>query len=177
MDQKADIRMNLKTSTMEWIGFTEFYDMLLTLCNDFMLPQTLVELIGQDAYAYNPDREDKFEPVSQALETEESKHYKLKILEQMLGRVVAIPNPKTPMVVNYIIGDMLEILGGSFKHFKRFMFSEDPTANALYQLATGASGGGGQGGSTPNAPGGAGGAQNQFGMPQGGQEQIARGVM
>jgi hypothetical protein len=33
MNQRADIRMNLKTSSLEWIGFAEFYDMLLTLCN------------------------------------------------------------------------------------------------------------------------------------------------
>ena len=176
MDQRADIRMSLKTTTLEWIGFAEFYDMLLTLCNDFMLPKTLVDLIGQDAYAYNPKREDKFEPVSQALETEESKHYKLKIYEQMLGRIVAIPNPKTPMAVNYIIGAMLELLGGEFKHFKKFMFSEDQKANMLYMLATGTSGGGGQGG-TPNAPGGPGQPQNQTGLPQGGMEQIARGLM
>ncbi len=175
MSQKADIRMNLKTSTLEWIGFAEFYDMLLTLCNDFMLPETLVELIGQDAYAYNPNREDKFEPVSQALETEESKQYKLKVYEQLLGRLVAIPNPKTPQVLNYIIGAMLELLGGDFKHFKRFMFNEDPTANALYQLATGAgAGGGGASGGAPNSPGGEGGPQNQFGLPQGGMEQAVR---
>lgn len=176
MDQRADIRMSLKTSTLEYVGFTEFYDMLLTLCNDFMLPQTLMELIGQDAYFYNPKRDDRFEPVSQSIETEESKQFKVKMYDQLLGRVVSIPNPKTPMVVNYIMGQVLELMGGEFKHFKKFMFEESPEANVLYQLATSMKQGQGQGQApTPNAVGG--GAQNQYGMPQPGAEQAVRGVM
>jgi len=177
MDRRADIRMSLKTSTMEYIGFSEFYEMMLTLCNDFMLPQTLFDLIGQDAYFYNPEREDRFEPVSQALETEEAKQFKLKIYEQMLGRIVQIPNPKTPQVINYIIGAMLEILGGEFKHFKRFMFEESQEANMIYQLMTSMKGGQqGQGQpQTPNMPG-QGGIQNQMGMLQSGAEQMVRGA-
>ena len=175
MDRRADIRMSLKTTTLEWVGFTEFYDMMLTLCNDFMLPQTLASILGPDMYAYNPDREDKFEPVSQALETEESKSFKVKMWDQILGRVVALQNAKTPMVVNYIIGQVLELMGGSFKHFKKFMFNEDIQANMLYQIAIG---GKGQGqGSTPNAPGGPGQPQNQTGLPQSGLEQMTRGLM
>ena len=172
MDRRADIRMSLKTSSLEWIGFAEFYDMLLTLCNDFMLPQTLVELIGDDAYYYNPHRENKFEPVSQSLETEESKNFKVKMWDQILGRIVGMPNPKTPMIVNYILGQVLELLGGDFKHFKQFMFEEDPEANLMYQLATGAKAQ--QPGSTPNMGGG--GPQNQYALPQTGLEQMVRGA-
>jgi hypothetical protein len=174
MDRRADIRMSLKTSTLEWIGFAEFYDMLLTLCNDFMLPQTLFDIIGKDAYYYNPKREDKFQPVSQALETEESKNFKVKMWDQILGRIVMLPNPKTPMIVNYILGQVLELMGGDFKHMKRFMFEENVEANMLYMLATG--GKAGQG-ATGNAPGGPGQAQNQLALPQGGAEQMVRGLM
>lgn len=170
MDRRADIRMSLKTTTLEWIGFTEFYDMILTLCNDFMLPKTLADILGPDVFAYNPKREDKFEPVSQALETEESKEFKIKLWDQILGRVVGLPNPKTPIVVNYIMGQVLELMGGDFKHFKKFMFSEDAQANMLYQLATSAKGQGQ--GSTPNMGGG--GPQNQTGLPQPGPEQMVR---
>jgi len=74
------------------------------------------------------------------------------------------------MVINYILGQILDLMGGDFKHFKRFMFEEDPEAVVLYQLATGAKGAG----STPNQnmmP-----TQNQFALPQGGQEQAARAM-
>ena len=187
--ERANIRIGMKSMNLEFIGFTELYDMLLNLCNDFMLPETLEKLIGKDAFAYNPQRKDKFKPVSQALETEESKQFKIKMCDQLAGRIVAIPNPKTPMVINYILGQVLELMGGSFKHFKKFMFEEDAQANMLYQIATGGQmqtmgmpgqqpGQPGQGGrpqpSRKSSPGG--GPQNQTGLPQSPQEQKVRAI-
>jgi hypothetical protein len=175
ISQRANVRIGMKSMNLEFIGFTEFYDMLLTLCNDFMLPETLEELIGkEDAMAYNPKRKDKFKPVSQALETEESKQFKIKSWQGILGMVGGIQNPKTPMVVNYIIGQILELMGGGFKTFKKYMFEEDPSTMLLYTLATGGKGpmGGSPPASNPMAP-----PSNQMGMPQQGAEQMARGAM
>lgn len=178
MDQNANTRAALRTTTLEFVGLGDLYDMVLSLCNDFMLPETLVELIGPElAQAYNPKREDHFKPVSQALETEQSKRFKSTTIDQLLGRIVAFPNPKTPMVINYLIGMWLDVIGGEFKHFKRYMFEEDPETNLLYQIVTGAKGSQ-TGAPTPNAPVGPEGAvQNQQGLPQGGMEQMIRGLM
>ena len=171
VNQRMNIRLGMKNMNFEFIGFTEFYDMILTLCNDFMLPETLEKLLGKEAFAYNPKREDRFKPVSQALETEESKTTKSKQWIQIAGIVTKFPNPKTPAVMNYIIGQVLELWGGDFKHFKKFMFSEDVQSNILYQIAIG------------NAPGpdqpltiteGGEGPQNEQGLPQSNQEQATR---
>jgi len=170
ISQRAEVRISMKGTMLEFVGFTEFYDMLLTLCNDFMLPQTLEEIIGEEAYNYDPNKMAKFRPVSQALETEESKNFKMKMIDQIMGRIVNFPNPKTPMVVNYLMGMWLDAAGKNFKHFKKFMFSEDPEINLLYQLVTG--------GQAPaqqtQAPGG--GPSNQMGIPQGTAEQNVRGA-
>jgi hypothetical protein len=175
IDQNANIRAGLRTTTLEFVGFSEFYDMMLSLVNDFMLPETLINLIGQDlASAYNPDREDHFIPVSQSLETEQSKRMKMSTLDQLIGRVVAFPNPKTPMVVNYLMGMWLELAGGDFKHFKRYMFEEDPETNLLYQIVTG--GKAQTAAPTPNGPT-EGAPSNEQGIAQGGMEQMVRGMM
>ncbi len=171
MNQRANIRIGMKSMNLEFIGFADFYRMLLTLVNDFMLPETLEELLGKKlADAYNPKRKDKFKPVSQALETEESKQYKLKTWQGILGMVAPLQNPKTPMVVNYIIGQMLEQMGGNFKQFKKFMFDEDPTSVMLYQLATG----GKLQGTPPAGPNPISPVQNQQSLPQGQTEQNVR---
>jgi len=173
VNQRANVRIGMKSMNLEFIGFTEFYDMLLTLCNDFMLPDTLVDLIGEeDAMAYNPKRKDKFKPVSQALETEESKQFKIKSWQGVLGMVASIQNPKTPQVVNYILGQVLELMGGSFKTFKKYMLEEDPTTMLLYTLATGSKGGASPPAPPPMAP-----QQNQQGLNQQPTEQMARGAM
>ena len=172
VNQRANVRIGMKSMNLEFIGFTEFYDMLLTLCNDFMLPETLTQLIGEEgAKAYNPKRRDKFKPVSQALETEESKQYKLKTWQGILGMIAPIQNPKTPMAVNYILGQMIEIMGKNFSHFKRYMFEEDPETVLLYQLATGGKGHGTPPAMNPMAP-----QQNQQGLPQQPAEQQMRGM-
>jgi hypothetical protein len=170
VNQRANVRIGMKSMNLEFIGFTEFYDMLLTLCNDFMLPKTLEDLIGDDAKSYNPKRKDKFRPVSQALETDESKQFKIKAWQGIMQMAGSVPNPKTPQVLNYALGQILELMGGSFSHFKKFMFEEDEHTLLLYQLATGA-----KGLPTPPqpqnpmAP-----PSNQMGMPQGQGEQMAR---
>lgn len=172
MDSRANIRASLRTMTLEYAGFVDFYDMLLTLCNDFMLPETLESILGPElVYAYNPQREDRFVPVSQAIETEENKHFKIKMWDQIMGRIVAIPNPRTPIVANYILGQIIELMGGDFKHFKKFMFEENAALNQQFAMQ----GGMGKGGpSTPNANPNP--AQNQTMMPQRGTEQAVRGA-
>ena len=169
ISQRAEVRISMKSTMLEFVGFTEFYDMLLTLCNDFMLPQTLETLVGENAYNYNPNKMARFRPVSQALETEESKNFKMRMIDQIMGRIVNFPNPKTPMVINYLMGMWLEAAGKNFKHFKEFMFSEDPEINLLYQLVTG---GGIPQQQTPDMGGG--GPSNQQGIPQGTAEQDVR---
>ncbi len=174
MNQRANIRIGMKSMNLEFIGFSDFYRMILTLCNDFMLPETLNDLLGEDlAAAYNPKRKDKFKPVSQALETEESKAFKLKTWQGILGIIAPMNNPKTPFAVNYILGQMLETMGGSFKHFKDYMLEEDPQSVLLYQLATGSKGTG----SPPAGPGPMAPPQNQMRLPQGLTEQNMRGAM
>lgn len=168
---RANIRIGMKSMNLEFIGFTELYDMILGLCDDFMLPETLDKILGPMARFYNPQREDRYKPVSQALETEASKQFKIRMYDQLLGRIVQMQNPKTPMVVNYVMGQIIELMGGNFKHFKTFMFTEDPTAVLLYQLATGG------GGSAPSAnppPGGPVPPQNQNNLPQTGREMQTR---
>ena len=169
ISQRAEVRIGMKSTMLEFVGFTEFYDMLLTLCNDFMLPQTLESLVGEEAFAYNPSKQPKFRPVSQSLETEESKNFKMKMIDQIMGRIVNFPNPKTPMVLNYLMGMWLESAGKNFKHFKKFMFSEDAEINLLYQLVTGGSLPAQQ---SPDAKGG--GPSNEQGIQQSTPEQQVR---
>lgn len=169
INQRANIRIGMKSMNLEFIGFAEFYDMILILCNDFMLPETLEKMLGEDAYSYNPKRKDKFKPVSQALQSEDSKQFKIKSLQTVASMVQGVPNPKTPQVLNYLIGEILETMGGSFKAFKKYMFEEDPTKVALYQIATGSKGGGSAPNVSPMAP-----TANQSGIPQGATQQAVR---
>jgi hypothetical protein len=177
MDQRATIRMGLKNISFEFTGFNELYSMLLALCNDFMLPETLESILGDETQFYNPQRKDKFKPVTQALESEHTKQFKIRTWQQIASIVgpLSQTNPKGYMVMNYVIGQILEALGGEFKHFKKFMFEEDQNAIMLYQIITGGKMQPPQpmapapGQQTAGMP-----TQNQQGLPQTMQEQQAR---
>jgi hypothetical protein len=171
VNSRANVRIGMKSMNLEFIGFTEFYDMMLTLCNDFMLPDTLEEIVGKElADAYNPKRRDRFRPASQALQSEESKQFNIKTLQGLFQMTAPIQNPKTPMVLNMIWAKMVETMGTPYTQMKKVMFEEDPYTMLLYQIVTG--GKGGQGtppSSNPMAP-----TQNQLGMPQQPAEQMTR---
>jgi hypothetical protein len=175
MQKNASIRMGLKNLNFEFIGFTEFYNMILSLVNDFMLPQTLEGILGELAFVYNPKRKDKFKPVTQALETEEGKQFKIKMWDMIASKIAPMGafNPKTPMVMNYILGQVLELMGGSFKAFKPFMFEEDPKKILEWLMLTGNKG---MMMSPPQASGNPNPAQNQTGLPMTPQEQMPRGM-
>jgi len=172
INNRANVRINLKSMNLEFIGFSELYDMILTLCNDFMLPETLEEIVGAElAAAYNPKRKDKFKPVSQSLDSDDSKQFKINTWKTLAQTAASLQNPKTPMALNYCFGKIIELLGDNFKEFKRFMFEEDPVTMLLYQLATGSKGGAmppgsGQGLMAPQ--------QNQMGLPMPMSEQQTR---
>jgi len=145
--------------------------MLLTLCNDFMLPETLDDLIGKEiAAAYNPKRKDKFRPTSQALENDESKQFNIKTLQGLWGMTAPIQNPNTPKVLNMIWAGIVDLMGTQHAALKSVMFEEDIESNLLYTLATGSKGTG-----TPQvAPQAAPPVQNQNNIPQGQAEQQVR---
>ena len=101
----------------------------------------------------------------------------MRMNDQILGRVINFPNPKTPMVVNYLMGQWLEAAGKNFKHYQKFMFSEDPEINLLYQLATGGSAHGLQAQQQQQVEQqklAGGGPSNQNGIQQGTAEQNTR---
>lgn len=170
-NSRANIRIGMKSMNLEFIGFSDFYrDVIMGQCNDFMLPETLENIIGKDlAKYYNPERKDRFRPVSQALETEESKQYNIKSLQSVIGMVAPMQNPKTPMMINMLVGEILEAMGKKYKLYKKFMLEEDPQAIAIYQILTG-----GKGTGSPPAGSGLPPLQNQAGLPQSQTEQQTR---
>jgi hypothetical protein len=105
------------------------------------------------------------------LETEHSKQFKIKTFQSLYQIAAQVPNPKTAMTMNYIMGQILELMGGDFKVYKKFMLEEDPSTMLLYQLATGAKGMGTPPMTNPMTP-----AQNQQGMAQPPAEQQTRAM-
>ncbi|MEK7499178.1 MAG: hypothetical protein AAB649_01065, partial [Patescibacteria group bacterium] len=132
----------------------------------FAKDETLIALMGADAQFFDPSEDFTYVPVSSNIETEHTKAKKLQIIDNFIGRVGSIPNPNTPKLLNYLLGQAFKLFGKEFPEYEKYLLDESP---ASQQLA--AQQGGGQ---AQPATMGAEATSNQSGVPQSAPEQDAR---
>ncbi len=167
---RTNSRTNYKSLTFEYTFLLDFYWMILQHTAQFAKPETLYALMGDDWVNFDPDQDYKYSPLSSNIEMEYNKYRKLQVIDQMLGRVVNVPNPNTPKVMNYLLKLAFELLGSEFPDYKDYMLDDSPQAAQAQMMA--GKGGNGMLPAMNAAP-----ASNQAGLPQGNLEQFARGAM
>lgn len=166
-EQRGNARSNYKSLTFEFTCLTELYNMLIIMTNRFMRPETALKIMGEDAYNFSPVPDYTFVPVSSNIEMEHNKYQKIKMIDQLIGRLVNVPNPKTPVLINKLVSMAFEYLGQDYQDFSKMLLDES-VPPPMEQ--------GQQGGGAPqqvsNMPEQA--MSNQNGVPQSGQEQMSR---
>lgn len=165
-DMRANMRANYKSLTFEYTFLTDLYKMILWMAAQFMHQKTVMEIFNpEEIAAFDPEQDYVFQPVSSNIEQEYSKRQKLQLLDQVLGRIVQVPNPKTPRLVNLVMIKILELLGSEVADVKDALLDEGPQGQAG---AMGQKDFAQTGGLTAGA------ASNQYGMPMQGMETQAR---
>lgn len=163
-EQRGNARSNYKSLTFEYTCLIELYNMLITMTNRFMKPETALKIMGEDAYSFDPRSDYSFVPVSSNIEMEHNKYQKIKMIDQLIGRLVNVPNPKTPMLINKLVSMAFEYLGQEYQDFSKLLLDE----NVPPPMEEG-QGNGGQVSNMPDQP-----MSNQNGVPQSGGEEMAR---
>lgn len=190
-EQKSNIRNKLVDLTVEHTGLAEFYDMMLKMSGMFMQPETLMNILGDLAPWFDPEPEYNFVPVSTAILSEHAKESKIAMWDQILGRLINVPNPRVFSLINMIMAEIMELYGKEYAHYGKFLLDENAPHPQILQImmqgylaqqqaqARGAEGSNGQGGRNPatqqrqrsgNAPA----PQNQYGNPQSYLERMGR---
>jgi hypothetical protein len=90
----------------------------------FCHPKTAYELMGDDAPDFDPNQDYNYTPVSSNIETEYNKYNKLKMIDQFVGRVVNVPNPNTPKLLNYLLKMAFELFDKEFPDYKEHLLDE-----------------------------------------------------
>ena len=179
-EQKSNIRSGLINLTIEYTGLAELYDMILKLSGQFMQPETLMSILGDLTPYFDPKSEYNFTPVSTAILTEHAKESKIGMWDQILGRIINIPNPNTFILVNFIIKEIMELYGKEYAQFADVLLDPNainpnylaPLMGAEAQVASANQPRGGEGGSSQGKKKVA--TQNQHGNPQSYLEQMGR---
>jgi len=170
-DSRSNIRANYKSLTFEYTFLCDLYWQILQMSFRFMHPRTALKMIGEEGVQiYDPVSDYTYQPVTSNIEQEHGKARKLSIIDQALGRIVNIPNPKTPMLVNKLMAMFFDLLGADYQDIKDVLLDEGPIGQ---QAAMGAV-------SSPDQPLTTGApadmASNQNGLPVSSPEMMARGI-
>lgn len=167
-DTRSNTRQNYKALTFEYTFLCDLYWMMLQMSYRFMHPHTALKLLGQAGVAiFDPNCDYTYQPVTSNIEQEHSKVKKLGIIDQMLGRLVNIPNPKTPMLLNKLMVMAFELLGADYQDFETALLDEGAVGQ---QAAMGKQGQEQPAGMPMNM------TSNQQGLPVSSQEEMTRNM-
>ena len=159
-DQRTNQRTNYKAMTFEYTLLTEMYWQIQQMTWAFAKPETGEKLMGDKVFNFDPLLDYTYKPLSQSIETEYGKQEKIKNWTTILGYVFNSQHPSTPQLVNVILGKVAVLMGDEYDDFAQMLLD---TSQPMQPQETNPEGGG-----VPTS--------NQYGIPQSGIEQGARGV-
>jgi hypothetical protein len=166
-ESRTNMRTNYKSLTVEYTMNCEMYWMVIQMAWQFAEAETAFKMMGEDVYSFDPEDEYTYIPLTQNIEAEQSKYRKLQTIDQFIGRLAAVPNPKTFALINKLISKAFDIMGDEYTDYRDALLDE----SAPPPLPAGASGAAPQ--QIPEMGGM--GVSNQNMIPQSGQEMMVRG--
>jgi hypothetical protein len=157
-------RANYKSLTFENTALVELYWMIQQMTLAFAKPETGMNLMGEKVFDFNPSRNYWFKPLSQSIEPEYSKNAKVQQWSTILGYVAQVQHPKAVAMFNYIMGEVVKLMGDETANFADKFLNEDEPLQPPDGAGAGMVGGGGM-------P-----VSNQNNVPMSGAEMGTRGI-
>lgn len=157
----TDIRTGYKSLTFENTWLLDLYWMIQQMTYQFAQEETGFKLMGDKLEDFDPSLDYFYKPVSQSIESEQSKSAKVQQWTQILGYMTQIVQGRQdgPDVINYILTQIFKYMGDEFANFGNSLLNpQEAIQGAAGQVE-------GQG--IPNS--------NQNNIPQSPLEQGARG--
>ena len=150
---KTNNRTNYKSMTFEYTFLIPLYWMIQQMTYTFAKPETGVKLMGNKVSDFNPDMDYTYKPLSQSIESEQSKLAKLRMWDTILSRVIGIQHPDTVHIFNYIFNKICELMGDEYVNFAEAFLGTDVGITPK-----------GQGGGSPEGVAYQGMPSNQYGV-------------
>lgn len=161
-ESRTNLRSNYKSLTFENTFLCELYYMILNMTWRFAHPDTGIKLMGEKVYNFDPTRDYWYKPVSQSINSEQSKANKVNNWVQILGYISNIPDPRVIPIVVYVLGEVFKLMGDEYANF----------GDKLKELLAG--GGANLSSASPQQEQQA--TSNEYGIQQSLIEQAARGT-
>ena len=168
-ESRTNMRTNLKDLMFENTFLCEFYWMILQMTYQFATRVTGEQLMGEKLFYFDPAKEYWYKPVSQGLESESSKAFKMRLWTQLLGYLTSMvqARPDAINLINYVLRKIFSYGGDEFVNFNNKLLNPDQASVQGENAAAPQQAVAGQGQAM----------SNQNGVPQSQLEQSARGTL
>jgi len=163
-EKSTDRRTNYKSTTFEYTFLNELYWIILQMTDQHATPDQGIELMGDKVYNFNPGMDFFYKPLSQSIDSENTKWQKAKQWITILGYVAQMQHPDAPLIFNYAMSKVVVLMGDEFENFADKLLNPDKPMVPPDQ------GGGG----SPEDPGYIEGTSNEQGIQMGAGESMAR---
>ena len=114
--QNTNTRMNYKSLTFEYTALTELYWIIQQMTYAFAQEETAMELMGDKVMNFNPSLDYFYTPLSQSIESEQSKMVKRKEWMSIFQAASQIQHPGAPALVNYAFGEFVKLMGDEYEN-------------------------------------------------------------
>lgn len=128
-ESRTNLRSNYKALTFEYTYLLEFYWMMQQMAYQFMHPDTAMKMMGEYAKFFDPAGDYSYKPVTSNIEVEHSKDKKIQRYDQLLGRIVNIPNPAIVPIISHIIARQCVLLGEEYSDVEKLILTLSKTPN------------------------------------------------
>lgn len=122
-EQRTDMRQSYKAMCFEYTFLCDLYWMILQMAHQYMHPITMQEILGDLVPYFDPDADYTYKPVTSAVELEQSKNIKIKNYMTLLQTIVNLKHPGVVSLVNYIIVEIMKLMGAEYSVLKDFLLS------------------------------------------------------
>lgn len=165
---RTNSRRDLKAFTYEYSQAIELYNMVLQMTWRFARPATLINIVGEELAAiFDPNADYTYAPVSQSIEPEQSKRWKVSTYDQQIGRLVGLAqvNPAVIPIIAFMVGKISTTLGSEYQEIATLLDNLNKTPNTPDKGAQSVA-------DAPPQP-----VSNEQGIPMSGMEQSVRGMV
>ena len=120
-EQRSTQRGAFKAKTFEYTDLTELYWMINHMTFTFAEPETGMMLMGDKVYDFNPNLDFFYKPLSQSIESDQSKQQKIQRWIQLLGYISNMQDPRIASLFVFIVGEIAKLMGDEVENVMKIL--------------------------------------------------------
>jgi len=113
-EQHSNTRSNYKSMTFEYTALNDLYWMILQMTHKFARKNTLVKLMGLKVFNFDPALDYYYKPLSQSIESDQSKQAKIQRWTQVLQIVSQTQQQDMISIFKYILMEITKLMGDEY---------------------------------------------------------------